>query len=668
VLSRGDTIAGYRIERVLGSGGMGVVYEATQLSLDRTVALKVLAPQLRGDGAFKRRFQREAQVQARLDHPHIVAVHEAGETEQGLFIAMRLIRGANLKDLIVARELDVGRALRILAQVADAIDAAHDAGLVHRDVKPHNILVAGRDHAYLADFGLTYAADATSLTETGQFVGTIDYIAPEQISSDTTTAASDVYSFAAVLFEALAGVVPYPKESKAAVLYAHLAAPPPRVSEHRPELPRALDAVIARAMAKEPSHRHARATDVVREAEEAFTREVRAALAPPGPIERPSETGVRVEEGRISTVEGEQPSFVDDAATHAPRSPDSGSSTRAYSHASGGDPEPRESSAPTRADARPPDPGARPRGRMLVTAAALVAFAASAAGAALVTGDSVDPAPVSSSAVRAGALELRLTDAWTATDAVPAVPGLGLRDALEVAPRRLDGRAGVAVATTRATGAALLPAEFAERVGASALEERRRPVRAGGLAGYRYANLDVDGFARRVTVYVFPTSRGVATVACSADPPVAAAFARDCDSAAAALTLREGEAYPLGPAPALARALDRVLPSLARDRTALRGRLARARTPGGQVDVLGRLSAVHARAARAIGAPASPPQASPAVERLLGALRAARDAYAGMARAARRGERGRFRAGASDVRRADAAADRALAALARLGY
>ena len=171
MLTTGTEVGGYRIEGILGQGGMGVVYEATQLSLNRRVALKVLTASLSEDPSFKERFRREGRLQASIDHPHIVTVYEAGEAEVGLFIAMRLIRGPNLKDLIVGGELGAERAMHLLGPVAEALDEAHGLGLIHRDIKPQNVLVGGRDHAYLADFGLTKAPDTTALTMSGAFVG-----------------------------------------------------------------------------------------------------------------------------------------------------------------------------------------------------------------------------------------------------------------------------------------------------------------------------------------------------------------------------------------------------------------------------------------------------------------------------------------------------------------
>jgi serine/threonine-protein kinase len=209
VLAIGTRVAGYEIEGILGHGGMGVVYEARQLSLGRTVALKILAGTLGMDPSFKERFRHEGRIQAALDHPHIVTIFEAGEWEDSLFIAMRLVRGPNLKEMIIARELEGGRTLRILHPIAEALDSAHEAGLIHRDIKPQNILVGSRDQAYLADFGLTKGVNEAGLTQTGQFVGTIDYISPEQIRGEQATGACDIYALAAVLYECLTGTVPY---------------------------------------------------------------------------------------------------------------------------------------------------------------------------------------------------------------------------------------------------------------------------------------------------------------------------------------------------------------------------------------------------------------------------------------------------------------------------
>ena len=303
MLEPGTQVAGYRIEGVLGHGGMGIVYSARQIALERLVALKILAPQLSADESFRQRFRREGQIQAAIDHPHIIPVYEAGEIDGALFITMRLVRGPTLKDLIIARQLEAARTLRLLKPIAQALDAAHEVDLIHRDIKPQNILVGLRDHPYLADFGLTKGTNEIGLTRTGQFVGTTDYVAPEQIRGEAASPATDVYSLAGVLYECLTGVVPYAKPSDAAVLFAHMTEAAPLVTDQRPDLPAALDEVVARGMAKDAAARQPRASDLIDEAERAFGRRIRAAITPPGPLEVPEETGIRFPEDKIATHE-----------------------------------------------------------------------------------------------------------------------------------------------------------------------------------------------------------------------------------------------------------------------------------------------------------------------------------------------------------------------------
>ena len=304
MLETGTILAGYRIDAALGSGGMGAVYVATQLSLNRTVALKVLAAHLSEDPTFRARFRQEGLVQAALDHPHIVPIYEAGEADNALFLAMRLIRGRNLKERIVAGELDAERTLRILTPLAGALDAAHAAGLIHRDIKPQNVIVGSDDHAYLADFGLGRAEGAAGLTKTGELVGTLDYVAPEQVLGKPASGRSDVYAFGAVLYECLTGVVPYPRDSDGAILYAHVSEPAPVASAERPELPASVNAVIARAMAKKPGQRHASAGELMQSAE--------AALLEAGPLSpAPASAG---RESAAATEMHEVPPWAPDRA------------------------------------------------------------------------------------------------------------------------------------------------------------------------------------------------------------------------------------------------------------------------------------------------------------------------------------------------------------------
>src|SRR6266536_2371751 len=254
----GTELAGYRIESVIGRGGMGVVYLAEHLRLKRKAALKVLAPELASDERFRSRFLVEAELAASLDHPNIVTVFDAGEADGLLYIAMRLVEGTDLHT-VIEREgpLALDRTASIITQVASALDAAHAKGLIHRDVKPANVLIGGTDHAYLTDFGLTKRPDQTTgLTKTGQFMGSVDYAAPEQFEGKPLDARTNVYSLACVAFECLTGKVPYPRDQEAAVMYAHLRDAPPRPSASRPDLPPAIDEVISQGMAKRPEDRY----------------------------------------------------------------------------------------------------------------------------------------------------------------------------------------------------------------------------------------------------------------------------------------------------------------------------------------------------------------------------------------------------------------------------
>ncbi|MGB8349715.1 MAG: serine/threonine-protein kinase, partial [Gaiella sp.] len=253
-IAAGDLVAGYQVGALAGRGGMGEVYRALDLRLERPVALKLLSERLSDDEGFRDRLLRESRLAASLDHPNVVPIYEAGEADGRLFIAMRYVDGTDLKALL-RREgaLAPERAVAIAAQIADALDAAHGKGLVHRDVKPSNILLdqqGGREHAYLADFGLTQSVSDAGPTD-GQLMGTVDYVAPEQIRGEQVDGRADVYALGCLLFETLTGTLPFSGASDVAVVYAHLEQEPPRASERRPGIPPALDDVLARAMAKD---------------------------------------------------------------------------------------------------------------------------------------------------------------------------------------------------------------------------------------------------------------------------------------------------------------------------------------------------------------------------------------------------------------------------------
>ena len=248
----GATLGGYRIDGLIARGGMGVVYRATHLALDREVALKVIARELADKDGFRERFLRESRLAARLDHPAVVSIFDAREEDGELIVVMRLVEGGDLKK-VIDREgpLPAPRALALLGQIADALDSAHSAGIVHRDVKPHNILVEG-ERAFLTDFGLAKAVEDSGVLSGASVVGTVEYMSPEQWRGGRVGPAADVYSLGCVLYEALTGIAPYARKA----------------SDSEPEIPEGLDEVIERAVAKEPAERYPSAGALIEAARE----------------------------------------------------------------------------------------------------------------------------------------------------------------------------------------------------------------------------------------------------------------------------------------------------------------------------------------------------------------------------------------------------------------
>ncbi len=306
----GSRLAGYWLEAEVGAGGMARVFRARDMRLDRLVALKILDPARAADSSFRQRFIAESRAAARVDDPHIIPVYEADEANGVLFIAMRFVQGGDLR-VVLEREgpLSAERTVEFISPVASALDAAHAAGLVHRDVKPGNILVDARegrpDHVYLSDFGIAKAAlSSVSLTEPGLVIGTPDYSAPEQIGGLAVDGRADQYALACVTFRLLTGAPPFERDSAWAVMAAHLDTPPPSLSERRPDVPGAVDQVLAKGMAKTPDQRYESCgdfADALREAlGQAPYRPGRYAdvLAPPRPAgSPPAETPLVVDTG-----------------------------------------------------------------------------------------------------------------------------------------------------------------------------------------------------------------------------------------------------------------------------------------------------------------------------------------------------------------------------------
>ncbi|MEW2478849.1 protein kinase [Mycobacterium sp. NPDC049093] len=266
----GTTFGKYSITRLLGRGGMGEVYEAFDADKNRTVALKILADQYSNDAIFRTRFQRESHAAAVLQEPHVIPIHDWGEIDGSLYIDMRLVQGATLSDLISDGPLEPARVVAIISQIAAALDAAHAAGLIHRDIKPQNIIVTPADFAYLVDFGIAESQGDSRLTTEGSRIGTMNYMAPERFTGQTVTPAVDSYSLACVLYEALTGHPPFAGDNLENLLAAHISAPPPRASVTNPTVPSTLDDVVARGMAKDPDDRYGSAGALGRAAQRAL--------------------------------------------------------------------------------------------------------------------------------------------------------------------------------------------------------------------------------------------------------------------------------------------------------------------------------------------------------------------------------------------------------------
>jgi serine/threonine protein kinase len=283
----GKPFGRYRLVELLGQGGMGEVWRAYDTEIDRVVALKMLLPHFAQDHTYEQRFRREARAAARLDDPHVVPIYDVGEIEGRLYVTMRLIKGQDLQSLLDNGPLEPERAVGVIEQVASALDDAHEAGLVHRDVKPSNVLVTDDQFAYLIDFGIASAAGEAGLTNTGTTVGTWSYMAPERFKSGSVGPSADVYALACVLYQCLTGQLPYPGTTLEQLATAHLFTPPPRSSIARPGVSPAFDAVIAKGMAKDPDARYSTTRELARDARSAITAQTFVPpLPPPQPIAR----------------------------------------------------------------------------------------------------------------------------------------------------------------------------------------------------------------------------------------------------------------------------------------------------------------------------------------------------------------------------------------------
>jgi hypothetical protein len=703
MLEDGVLVEGYRIDRLIGEGGMGVVYEATQLSLERKVALKLLTAELSSDAGFRERFRHEARIQGAMDHPNIVTVHEAGESEYGLFIAMELIRGATLKDLIVGRELDAGRTLRILTQVADALDSAHEAGLIHRDIKPHNILVrAGRrDHAFLADFGVTKVRGGTNLTKTGHFVGTVDYMAPEQIRGEPATRETDIYALGTVLYECLSGVVPFPKDSDVAVMYAHLADPPPQITNERPELPPQLDAVISTAMAKNASDRYPSAMRMVEAFEHALGEDGQAAVSIPGPVHSPEEIGLR-EDGHPETApsatrpdatkaapvqQTPAPGTEISAAPPAPGAPTTasptpappvatpasatvGSATVAGGVHSAAPPAAPAPAAP--AEAAPAAPAERKAPAGLIWGVAAVLVVALAAGGFFVGHSSgSSKKTVSNGGISVGKATLGIPTGWHELKTVPKIPFLPLSDAVGMAPNG-SAQSGLVLGAASLAYPYTLPTTLVgHEVAQNRTSYNQRPylVQIGPLQAWRTSGVSFSSSGKPLYTFIyFPQGKSTTTMAVCYSKTGAVSALLDCEKVASGITISGAKLYDLVPSTGYASSLSTALKSLATTEQAGYKTMSTAKSASVQATAARQISTAYTQTASTVKKLDATPYAQPANKKIAAALASTAGAYKTLASAAAAKSSSRYAAASKSVASAEGKVSNAVLDLKFLGY
>jgi serine/threonine-protein kinase len=711
----------YRIDGLLGDGGMGVVYEATQLSLDRKVALKLVASELSEDFGFRERFRREGRIQAQIDHPHIIEVYGAGESPYGLFLAMRLVRGPTLKELIVGGSLETGRAVRFLTQIASALDAAHGVELVHRDIKPHNVLIdERREHSYLADFGVTKARGGdTGLTRAGQLVGTLDYMAPEQFRGQEATERSDLYAFGAVVYEALVGTVPFPRPTEGAVMYAHLSDPVPSVLDRRPSIPKEVDKIIAKAMAKKPEDRFGSASEMMVELTEilATVRDEVLTEPPPAPPSadtsvgtRAGETAARAEEtvhsgpGAGSTqAPGRERTVVPITPPTAPSPRPSATRLSEGAHLEQeleeqrpteprrtDDPGTRMSTTPVPAgdgpgtlisrSAKPDKPPSEPqpagrrrvvgRSRKSLIYAGLLGTAVLATIGFFVghaqTGRQTTASPQPTQRVlRSGPITLSVPVGWKPTSAHP-IPGLKLSQSVGASPTG-GARNGVVAGHVSPAWPSFLPRDFRKLIGSGVLS-KQEVVRLGGLSAFRYASLDTRGIRTViVTIYAVPQPGQATVVACYAGARTDPAL-RTCDSIAASLKLNGARDYPLAASRPYARKLNVAVTDLKADR--LRGlrSITAAKSQSAEAGAAGTIAAAYRRAVQRVRAASPTAFVQPAHRRVTAAMTRIANAYAALAKAAKAGNHSRYDELRRIVRTREAQLAQELSYLRLLGF
>jgi serine/threonine protein kinase len=678
ILSEGTMLAGYSIEGVIGIGGMAVVYRAEQVGLERLVALKVLSADLSHDDAFRERFRREGRNVAKLKHPNIVTIFDSGEENGRLFLAMELVEGVTLAERMRAAKLTADETIEVLRPIADALDAAHRNGIVHRDIKPQNILIDDFGKSYLADFGIAKTALTAGFTVTRGFIGTYDYAAPEQALGQPVSVATDIYGLTAVLFQCLTGTVPYPRETDPMVLNAHVNEPPPSVLTNRSGAEE-INRLLARGMAKKPEDRFETASAMIAEAASVIAGlpvSRRGAVPPFRTTDADAAFDpVQDAESELSTILPDEPDDASHAqnghVTDRPRprgaEPPTVTSvpTGAGLTADGSEPSSTTGSdgpasgetGSTKADRRreftddvPARPGRRSGRRRLIGTAALLASVVTAGVVAVL-------ATTGSAALHltahSGPLAIRYTAPWRRVQASTAGPAgaiVGSPVSLEAATASLN--AGGLKDSAAVPGG--VPPELRSRFGAPT---SRVAAAVAGHPGELYTWTKAN---RSTTAYVVPTTTGDAAIICTAP-----AGREPCATLARTATLTGVQVMAVGPDHGVSRPIDRALTRLvgARRRS---GRLSE-RPLTARARPAGSLAGSETAAAGAISRVKAPPRFSHAIAATSNALHQQAAAVSGLEGAAARDDRRAYTTALSRVSATNSRVTDALRALSGAG-
>ncbi|HEY7960887.1 MAG TPA: serine/threonine-protein kinase [Solirubrobacteraceae bacterium] len=667
----GKVLGGFRVDDVIGVGGMAVVYRAEQLSLGRLVALKVLAPHLTRDEIFRERFRREGKHAAALEHPNIIPVYDSGEVDGLLFIAMRLVDGQTLAEILQSQKLTASRMMKILGPISSALDTAHSAGLVHRDVKPQNILITKSSHPYLADFGIAKSSQTHGLTDTGMFVGSVHYASPEQIEGKPLTPASDLYSLTAVFYQCLTGQVPFPRDSDVAVMHAHLSQPPPSLSGPAGEMGE-LDAVIARGMAKNPEARHRHCDELLRDVTAGLSRAsarqvptIRtpsantggadpaappAQATPAAPPAQETQARSRAEVTATQPARDREPSPVDQTERVVPVPP---AATRPSTEPPKTD-RTRESTPPK------PDAPAAPRrwtlglglGAAAVLAAALVLLLAAGSGRSR------------AATLRSGNLVLTVDSHWRGVN--PVQPWLALKSPVATAAGGVQVYAGIIDAPGPvAAEIPRTPRTLQARYGAPEPVSQVIALPLGRARRYLWPK---PAGQPPLALVILTTGAGEVAIACSTSSGVAfkLVLAACMQVTERARILGTPVEYP-GPDPDVASRLSSALRPLEAIQPTTLSALAASRLTA-RAEAIKKLALARTTAANAVGAIATSPRYAAAIAQFSAALRSEAAVAESIAAAARQGRRGTYASLASRFPSARARVERSSQQLTRVGF